>query len=523
MSALTQSPAWQELLRHATVMKQKSLTDIVQADDDRIDNTTIRIPGMRLVYALNRVEAETITILTGLAEQQGLAGWRERLFSGDKINTTEKRAVLHTALRQDGAKPVVVDGHNVMDDIIAVRRRMASFVDDVQKGKWRGTTGRPIRHIVNIGIGGSDLGPRLVVNALEPFSMGPTVHFVANVDAYDLLSTLKNLDAEETLFVVVSKTFTTQETLMNAQTARRWLVDRLGESAVAQHFVAVSVNREEVSKFGIDTANMFPMWDWVGGRFSVWSAVGLSVALAIGMERFEKFLSGARAMDEHFCTAPLNKNIPVLLALLGVWNRNFMGAQAQAVLPYSERLRDFPRFLQQLEMESNGKSVTRDGRSIDYSTVPVIFGDRGSISQHSFHQCLHQGTDVIPVDFIGVASDDLGQPQHHTLLIANMLAQAGAFAFGQLSAASPHDVYPGNRSGNIIMLDQLDPFGLGLLLALYEHKTFVQGVIWELNSFDQPGVELGKRMARQLEKPAASDSKTAQFLSSLRHYLEKKS
>jgi glucose-6-phosphate isomerase len=514
MASLTASPVWQELLRHKNKIAQARLADLALGDDSRLDACEVRFEGLRLNYALARVTPETIGLLVKLAEQQKLAEWRARMLKGDKINTSEKRAVLHTALRQQDDKPVMVDGGDVMGEIRSVRKRIAAFANDVSAGKWKGATGKPIKHIVNIGIGGSDLGPRLAVRALAPFAERLEVHFVANVDAFDLLSVLENLNPAETLFVVVSKTFTTQETLLNARTARQWLTQKLGEKAVGRHFVAVSVNAAEVDKFGIDAANMFPMWDWVGGRFSLWSAVGLSIALAIGPKNFDAMLAGAAAMDQHFLKAPLAENMPVILALLGIWNWNFLGATAQAVLPYSERLRDLPRYLQQLEMESNGKSVTRDGEAVDYGTAPAIFGDCGTVGQHSFHQCLHQGFDVIPADFIGINADDLGKPEHHQALLANMAAQAGALAFGQKSP-SPNDVYPGNRPSNLILLDRLDPRHFGMLLALYEHKTFVQGIVWNLNSFDQPGVELGKKMALALESRESAAGPESAFMARL--------
>jgi glucose-6-phosphate isomerase len=498
MGALTQSPAWQQLLRHAEGIEKTTLADIVFGDAGRISGCDIKLDGLRFNYALNHATPETIGLLVKLAVQQKLPEWRDRMFAGEKINTTENRAVLHTALRAKNG-PVLIDGKDVFPEIAAVRQRMTRFAEEVRSGKRKGATGKSFRHVVNIGIGGSDLGPRLAARALTPYINGPKPHFVANVDAFDLLSVLKDLDPAETLFLVVSKTFTTQETLLNARSARQWLVAALGEKAVSDHFVAVSVNEAEVRKFGIDTGNMFPMWDWVGGRYSLWSAIGLSVALAIGAENFQKLLDGAATVDAHFKTAPLDKNIPVLMALLGVWHRNFRHAGALAVLPYCERLRDLPRFLQQLDMESNGKSVTRDGASIDYSTSPVIFGDCGTVGQHSFHQWLHQGSDIVPADFIGVAEDAVGRPEHHAALLSNMLAQMAALACGRPQASMPYEVYAGGRSSNLLLLDRLDPACLGMLLALYEHKIFTQGVLWNVNSFDQPGVELGKKLAHDLE------------------------
>jgi len=502
--SLTASPAWQALSRHRDALHEVGGRAFTADETGRLDNFSIALEGIKLSYAFQNANEETLSLLLDLARQQNVEDARARMLRGEKINVTEKRAVLHTALRRSDDKPVMVDHVDMMPEIRATQNRVAAFVDDVRTGKWTGVTGKPFRFIVNIGIGGSDLGPRLAVQALAPFVTGVTSFFVANADAFEIESVLKKVDPAQTLFVVVSKTFSTQETLLNARTARRWIVEKLGEAAVARHFVAVSVNRDGVEKFGIHADNLFPMWDWIGGRYSLWSAVGLSVALAIGNDNFRDLLAGAGAMDKHFESTPLTTNMPVILALLGIWNRNFLGSPALAVLPYSERLRDLPRYLQQLEMESNGKSVSLSGASIDYKTAPVIFGDCGTVAQHSFHQWLHQGTDPIPSDFIGVATDDLNQAEHHRILLMNLAAQMGALAFGQTKAAIPQDVYPGGRSSNLILLDRLDPYRLGLLLALYEHKTFVQGIIWDINSFDQPGVELGKRLAAGLEKASPS-------------------
>ncbi|MDR3450091.1 MAG: glucose-6-phosphate isomerase [Alphaproteobacteria bacterium] len=495
------TPAWQALARHREVVRAKTPEDIFLADPARLDAWDIRVGGLRYSYAFQNADAETLDLLVDLAREKQVEAWRAKMFAGEKINATEKRAVLHTALRRPGDALIAVDGMDIVPQIRATQDRIAAFVDGVRSGRINGATGKSFKHVVNIGIGGSDLGPRLAARALLGNSSKLEAHFVANADAFELLRVLRNLDAEETLFVVVSKTFTTQETLLNMRTARQWLAEKLGEDAVARHFAAVSVNQAEVSKFGIPAAHMFPMWDWVGGRFSLWSAVGLSVALVIGNEGFSALLAGAAEMDAHFQTAPLAQNMPVMLALLGIWNRNFLGQPALAILPYSERLRDLPRYLQQLEMESNGKSVTREGAPAFCETAPALFGECGTVGQHSFHQWLHQGTSPIPADFIGVVADDLNRPDHHRALLTNMVAQIGALAFGQ-KAAVAHDVYPGGRSSNLLLLDRLDPYCLGLLLALYEHKVFVQGIIWNINSFDQPGVELGKRLARSLDSAA---------------------
>ncbi|MGE3623935.1 MAG: glucose-6-phosphate isomerase [Bdellovibrionales bacterium] len=513
--ALVSSPAWQELLRHKEALAAGSLRDLVLATPNRLDAMQLACDGLRLNFALNYATPKTVELLVRLASQQNIETERARMFAGERINASENRAVLHTALRQKDDTPVRVDGQDVIPEIRATRARMEAFARAVRDGRWLGATGKPIRHVVNIGIGGSDLGPRLAVKALAPFAQGPRVDFVANADAFELINAVRGLDPAETLFVVVSKTFTTQETLLNAQSARDWLTGKLGADAVGRHFVAVSVNRREVEAFGIVADNIFPIWDWIGGRYSLWSAVGLSIMLAIGPQHFGEMLAGAAEMDAHFRTAPLAQNMPVLLAMLGIWNRDFLNTTALAVLPYAERLRDFPRYLQQLEMESNGKTATREGKPAGVATVPVLFGECGTVGQHSFHQCLHQGSDIIPADFIGVATDDLGHPHHHRALNANMVAQACALAFGRPEAATLNDVYPGGRPSNLILLDRLDPFHFGMLVALYEHKVFTQGIVWNLNSFDQPGVELGKKMARSLDTPPAGGDRAAAIMSQL--------
>ncbi len=499
----TRHAVWAELKKEAKACAGKRLEAFFSEDPAREARLTLCLKGIEVDFSRHHISDRTKALLLALARAQELEVWRDKMISGEKINATEGRAVLHTALRAQSDAPIFVDGQNVIPEIRALQTKMETFVSDVREEKWLGATGLPIRDVVNIGIGGSDLGPRLVVSALRAQATGPRAHFVANVDAADLLGGLGGLDPATTLFVVVSKTFTTQETLLNARSAREWLVGSLGEAAVARHFVAVSTNREAATSFGIDPANMFAMWDWVGGRYSLWSGVGLSIALSVGWEGFAQLLAGAAAMDTHFQTAPLEKNMPVLMALVGLWERNFRGSHALAVLPYSERLRDLPRYLQQLDMESNGKSVTRIGEPVDYETGPIIFGECGSVGQHSFHQWLHQGSSVIPADFIGVRSDDLARAEHHGVLLAHMKAQVEALKSGS-QEQDPARTNPGNKPSTVIWLDKLCPFGLGQLLALYEHKVFCQGVLWGLNSFDQFGVELGKKLAKAFldkEKP----------------------
>ncbi|MER2520046.1 MAG: glucose-6-phosphate isomerase [Bdellovibrionales bacterium] len=522
MTSLTDSAAWQALIRHYESLQasKTSLAALIESQKDRLARCAVALDGLTLNYALNLATGETIDLLTQLAQQRGVEEWRERMFAGQPVNSTENRAVLHTALRAKDDASIMANGRDVMPDILATRHRMGKFVEGVRAGNIKSATGRPFRNIVNIGIGGSDLGPRLATQALAASASGPQVHFVANADAWELSSLLTKLDPESALFVIVSKTFTTQETLLNANLARDWLAESLGENAIQQQAVAVSSNVDKALEFGIGPDKIFPMWDWVGGRYSLWSSVGIGIALSLGMELYGKLLAGAAAMDEHFRTAELSRNMPCLMAMLGIWQHNFCGtAPARAILPYSERLRDLPRYLQQLEMESNGKSITREAMPVETLTVPVIFGECGTVGQHSFHQALHQGTQVVPVEMVGIVNDDLGHPENHRTLLSNMVAQAVALAFGQECGATPFDTYPGNRPCTILTLDRLDPYRLGLLLALYEHKVFVQGIIWGINSFDQPGVELGKRLARELAEPSKANSGTSRpdlaFLASL--------
>jgi glucose-6-phosphate isomerase len=496
MSALTESPAWRALAAHQRKMAKASLRELFAADPERARRFSLEFGELALDYSKHLADAETLRLLIALAEQADVTGWIRRMYGGDPINSTEGRAVLHVALRSDAS--TFPAGHDVMALVRDARVRVRRFVDDAHRGALVGASGERITDVVNIGIGGSDLGPRMATRALRRFRApgSPRVHFVANIDPADLDATLEGLAPSRTLFIVASKTFTTAETLDNAGRARRWLESGLGAGAeVGRHFAAVTANEAGAKSLGIARERLFPMWDWVGGRYSLWSAVGLPLALAVGMERFEELLEGARAMDAHFHTAPLERNLPVLLALLEIWYVDFFGARSRVVLPYGEDLRDFPAYLQQLEMESNGKRVDRDGRPVDYATAPVVWGAPGTPSQHSFHQMLHQGTELVPADFI-VFGDRRGGPSH-AALVANALAQSAALMEGD-RADDPHRALPGNRPSSVIVLERLGPEALGQLIALYEHKVFVEGVIWNVNSFDQWGVEMGKRVARTL-------------------------
>ncbi len=515
MSELTRSPAWRALTDHYQEIRDQHMRDWFATDPDRFQRFSARFEDMLVDYSKNRITAETLALLFDLARERRLEDWIRRMFAGERINVTEGRAVLHVALRNRSGRPIRVDGEDVMPAVQRVLARMRDFSERVRNGDWKGHTGRRITDVVNIGIGGSDLGPYMVTEALKPYGApGLAVHFVSNVDATHLVETLRRLDPATTLFVVASKTFTTQETLTNARSARAWLLEALGdEAAVARHFVAVSTNAEAVRRFGIDTDNMFEFWDWVGGRYSLWSAIGLSIVLYLGMDRFEELLAGAHAMDEHFRTTPLEHNIPVILGLIGLWYIDFFGAETQAILPYDQYLHRFPAYFQQGDMESNGKRVTRDGRPVGCHTGPVIWGEPGTNGQHAFYQLIHQGTRLIPADFIAAARSHNPLGQHHEILLSNFFAQTEALMRGrtedearrELAAAGlsgealerlvPHKVFPGNRPTNSILYRQLTPRTLGSLIALYEHKIFVQGVIWGINSFDQWGVELGKQLA----------------------------
>jgi glucose-6-phosphate isomerase len=523
---------WAALAAHHAKLREVHLRALFAEDPGRGERLALEAAGLYLDYSKNRVTAETLRLLLALAEAAGLRGRIDAMFAGEKINVTEQRAVLHVALRTPRDRRIVVDGRDVVPDVHAVLDRLAAFATAVRTGAWTGFTGRPVRSVVNIGIGGSDLGPVMAYEALRPWSdRRLTLRFVSNVDGVDFAEATRDLDPAETLFVVSSKTFTTQETLVNARAAREWSVRALGDArAVARHFVAVSTNAGEVTKFGIDPANMFEFWDWVGGRYSYDSAIGLSLMIAIGPEHFRAMLAGFHEMDEHFRTAPFERNMPVLLGLLGIWYVNFFGAESHAVLPYSHYLARLPAYLQQLDMESNGKSVDRDGRRVAYQTGPVIWGTAGTNGQHAYYQLLHQGTRLIPCDFIGFARMPTPLRRQHDLLTANLIAQAEALAFGKTAAEVaaegvpaaqvPHRTFEGNRPSNMILAAELTPAALGRLVALYEHKVFVQGTIWRVNSFDQWGVELGKALAgriapeldAQTEPPLRHDSSTTALI-----------
>ncbi|GAB6068438.1 glucose-6-phosphate isomerase [Methylothermus subterraneus] len=544
MTTPTALPAWKSLAEHRREIEGQHLRDWFARDPDRFQRFSLSLGEILFDFSKNLITDKTLGLLVQLAEQCGLAARIEAMFGGDKINRTEDRAVLHVALRNRSSRPILVDGRDVMPKVRQVLDKMRRFTEQVRSGQWRGFSGKPITDVVNLGIGGSDLGPRMATCALTPYhKQDLKVHFVANVDESDLLEVLKGLNQETTLFLVVSKTFTTQETMTNAHSARQWLLTGAGsEDAIAKHFVAISTNRPAVQAFGIDPENMFEFWDWVGGRYSLWSAVGLSIALAVGMDRFEELLQGAFEVDEHFRTAPFSRNIPVLMGLLGIWYINFWGARSHAVLPYDHYLRYLPEHLQQLEMESNGKSVNLQGKPVDYSTAPVIWGQPGTNGQHSFFQLLHQGTQLIPCDFLVAAESHHELGEHHAILLANCLAQAEALMQGksldearaelasldlpadELELLAAAKTFPGNRPSTLFLFRKLTPKTLGHLIALYEHKVFVQGAIWNINSFDQMGVELGKQLAKailpELEggKIGAHDASTRALIETCRRW-----
>ena len=528
MSSLTQSPAWLALQAHQPVMARQHLRALFHNDPQRFEKFSLVFNDILIDFSKQSITRETIDLLLALSQQQQLPSWIARMFSGEKINSTEHRAALHIALR--GEQAIAVDGVAIMPEIKRVLKQMEHFSIAVHSGARRGYTGKIFTDIVNIGIGGSDLGPVMVTEALKPYQLnGITPHFVSNIDGTQLSETLRHLDPATTLFVIASKTFTTQETLTNANSARQWFLAHGGsEKDIALHFVAVSTNRSAVEKFGINPDNMFEFWDWVGGRYSLWSAIGLPIALAVGMDNFYSLLAGAHEMDQHFATAPFAENLPVMLGLIGIWQINFFGTSAHAVLPYDQSMHRFPAYLQQLEMESNGKRITRDGEAVDYATGAIVWGEPGTNGQHAFYQLLHQGTQTVPADFLAPCQSHHPLAQHHRILLANFFAQTEALMAGKneqevraelvsqgLSGESleqllPHKVFPGNRPTTSILFKKLDPKTLGALIALYEHKVFVQSVIWNINPFDQWGVELGKQLAGKIlteleqEAPVAS-------------------
>ena len=526
--SLTSTASYQALQTHAADAKQWQMRDLFAQDPQRFERLSSEAAGLFLDYSKNRLDGRTLALLAELARERGVERLRDAMFAGEKINLTENRAVLHTALRAPKDKQITVDGQDVTADVHAVLERIRTFSDAVRSGQWRGHTGQEITDIVNIGIGGSDLGPKMVCLALRQFAHPRlTMHFVSNVDGHDMDAALARVNPETTLFIIASKTFTTAETMMNANTARSWFLKHASEQALAKHFVAVSTNVEAIKKFGIDPDNMFPFWDWVGGRYSVWSAIGLPVALCVGYGYFADFLAGAHALDEHFRTAPIEQNLPVILALVGFWNREFLGCPSVSIAPYHQDLNRFPAYLQQLDMESNGKRVTRAGDTItDYETCPVIWGDVGTNGQHAYFQLLHQGTDVTPMDFIATLRPAHEFQNHHAALLANCFAQSEAFMKGktadevradlagqdpaEIERLVPHKTFPGNRPSNTILMEYLTPATLGALIALYEHKTFVQGALWDVNSFDQWGVELGKVLAKKIEAELNGDAQPAQ-------------
>ncbi|HEX3073679.1 MAG TPA: glucose-6-phosphate isomerase [Ignavibacteriales bacterium] len=518
MPSLEQHESWKALQRHYSKIKDKHLRELFAEDPERFKKFSVQFNDFLLDYSKNRATDKTMELLFKLAEDVKLKAWISKMFKGEKINFTENRAVLHTALRNRSNQPVYVDGADVMPKVNDVLQHMKEFSGQVRSGEWKGYTGKEITDVVNIGIGGSDLGPVMVTEALKPYGKeGLSVHFVSNVDATHIAETLKVVNPETTLFIISSKTFTTQETLANANTAKKWFLEKSkSEQAIAKHFIAISTNGVEVQRFGIDIKNMFEFWDWVGGRYSLWSAIGLSIAIFIGFENFEQLLTGAYEMDEHFKTAPFDKNLPVIMALLGIWYNNFFGADTYAILPYDQYLHRFPAYLQQGDMESNGKRIDKQGAEVEYSTGPVIWGEPGTNGQHAFYQLIHQGTKLIPADFIAPIESQNPIGEHHKMLLSNFFAQTEALMKGKnekeareelkraglsgkdLKTLLPHKIFPGNKPTNSILIKKLTPKNLGSLIAMYEHKIFTQGVIWNINSFDQWGVELGKQLAKAI-------------------------
>jgi Glucose-6-phosphate isomerase len=538
MAALTTLPVWQALCRHQKTIAASNMRDLFAQDTKRFDKFSFQLDDMLFDFSKHRINDETLPLLLQLAREAQLESWRDRMFAGEKINITENRAVLHTALRNRSNRPVLVDGVDVMPEVNAVLEQMRDFSEKVRSGAWLGYTGQRITDVINIGIGGSDLGPVMVCDALKPYASADlAVHFVSNIDGAHLMRALEKCQPETTLFIVASKTFTTQETMTNAISARTWFLNKAQDNAhVAKHFVALSTNARAVTDFGIDQANMFAFWDWVGGRYSLWSAIGLSIALYVGMDHFEALLSGAHEMDRHFQTAPLEENMPVIMALIGIWYNNFFDVATHAILPYDQGMSRFPAYLQQADMESNGKFICRDGKRIQYKTGPVIWGEAGTNGQHAFYQLIHQGTQVVPCDFLMPVHSHYAIGKHgyahHKILLANFLAQTQALMLGKtpdearlelqeqgLSGAElenllPHKVFEGNRPSTSILFDKLTPNTLGKLIALYEHKIFVQGMIWDINSYDQWGVEYGKQIAQEILPLLTSDGVVTSFDSS---------
>ncbi len=525
---------WQALQKHQQQMRGVHMRQLFADDPQRFERFSLQFNGILFDYAKNRITAETMTLLLQLAQEAGLRDAIEAMFSGQKINTTENRAVLHIALRNRSNRPILVDGQDVMPQVNRVLDKMRAFSQAIRSGAWTGYSGKAISDVVNIGIGGSDLGPKMVTSALKPYAKaGLRVHYVSNVDGTDIAETLKGLNPQTTLFLIASKTFTTQETMTNAHTARQWLLkSAVDESAVAKHFAAMSTNTQAVAQFGIDTANMFEFWDWVGGRYSLWSAIGLSIAIYVGMDNFEELLSGAHKVDEYFRSAPFAENIPVIMALLGIWYNNFFNAQSHAILPYDQYLQHFAAYFQQGDMESNGKSVTKEGQPIDYSTGPIIWGQPGTNGQHAFYQLIHQGSKLIPCDFLAPAQSHNPIGQHHPILLSNFFAQTEALMKGRTSAEARAELaaqgvsgaqldlltaaktFAGNKPTNSFLFEKLTPETLGSLIALYEHKIFTQGVIWNINSFDQMGVELGKVLAKAILPELADNAEVSSHDSS---------
>ncbi|HSI38687.1 MAG TPA: glucose-6-phosphate isomerase [Methylotenera sp.] len=538
MATLTQYPVWHKLCQHQQTIASAHMRDLFAKDPNRFSKFNLKFADILMDYSKHRIDDETLPLLFQMAREAHIESWRDRMFAGEKINITENRAVLHTALRNRANTPVMVDGKDVMPDVNAVLAQMRKFSDSVRNGSWLGYTGKRITDIVNIGIGGSDLGPVMVCDALTPYaSPDLKVHFVSNIDGAHLMRALSECNPETTLVIVASKTFTTQETMTNAHSARKWFLESAKDEAhIAKHFVALSTNATAVKEFGIDTANMFAFWDWVGGRYSLWSAIGLSIALYVGMDNFEELLTGGFEMDEHFRTAPLEENMPVILALIGVWYNNFFHVDSQAILPYDQGLARFPAYMQQADMESNGKFIDRNGDRVQYKTGSVIWGEAGTNGQHAFYQLIHQGTQIVPCDFLMPVHSHYKVGEngntHHKILLANFLAQTQSLMLGKtqeqaraelrkqglngeaLEKLLPHKVFDGNRPSTSIMFDKLTPNTLGKLIALYEHKIFVQGIIWDINSYDQWGVEYGKQIAQQILPQLISDEVVTNYDSS---------